>query len=233
MNRRPIPRLALLLGLLVAGCGRPTLPAGVVATAPVPAEPPPYTLKPGDQIDVKFFYRPELNESLVVRPDGFVTVQLVGDVAAGGLTPPQLAARIKDRMAEHIRDAETAVIVRSFAQQLAYVGGEVTRPGPVSVLGGTSLAQAVLLNGGATSSAERRQALLVRHGEKTVVYVVDLQSILEGRKPDLPLEAYDVVFVPPTRIARVGQWVEQHINAVVPRALSFPIFLFQNGLLLR
>jgi len=76
-----------------------------------------YKIQYGDQLDIKFLYNPELNENLPVRPDGRITLQLVGDLMVVDMTPTQLAEALKARYATEVRKPEITVIVRQFASQ--------------------------------------------------------------------------------------------------------------------
>jgi protein involved in polysaccharide export with SLBB domain len=186
-----------------------------------------YRLEPGDQLDVKFYYNTELNESLTVGPDGFISLQLVGEVQAAGSTPGELSEQLHRLYTGRIPDPEVTVIARSFASQVAYVGGEVANPGTCELRGRMTCAQALLSRGGARSSARLSQALLIRFlgPDSTLVRQVNLDRVLDGDVPDIRLQAYDVLYVPKTSIARVGQFVQQFINDIVPRSLSFPYAL--------
>jgi len=212
--------LALFLGCATA---RTNQPISIDSPGPADQEQA-YILGPGDRIDVKFPYKSEFNESLPVRPDGFVSLQLIGDVRAAGLTPPELALTINQRYEGLIRNPHTTVIVREFASQRMYVGGEVRDPGPIALQGSLTCLQAVLARGGATRSANLRQVLLIRYsGENTAsVCTLDLKRVMHGEEADVVLRPYDVVHVPMTAIAQAGEFVEQYINKLVPRALMFP-----------
>lgn len=193
---------------------------GPAAETGVPA----YRLAPGDVIDVKFFYSPELNESLTIRPDGLVSLQLVGEVQSAGLTPAELTAALRQAYAKVIRVPEVTVIVKEFAAPRIYVGGEVMSPGTLPLRGQVTLAQAVVDRGGAKHSARLDEVLLLRHlgTDAASVSKVDLKAVLKGQAPDVVLRPYDVVFVAQSTIARIGTFVDQYINAIVPKALSFP-----------
>ena len=109
---------AWLLGLALAGCvtyPKPTapvtLPAGAAATRAAASSPAEYRLRVHDELDVKFFHNPELNESLVVRPDGRISLQLIGDIPAAGLTPSQLQRNVLKRYTPILRYPEPTVIV--------------------------------------------------------------------------------------------------------------------------
>ncbi len=213
---------------VLAGCagGRPD-----TAWPPLPESPTrtgtAYHLSPGDGLDIKFYYSPELNESLVIRPDGYISLQLVGEVQAADLSPGELSERLRERYTRHIPNPEVTVIVRTAAPQLVYVGGEVASPGTCPVQGRLTCAQALFARGGARGSARLSQVLLLRSAgpDSSTVREIDLDRILNGRDPDVVLAPYDVVYVPKTAIAQVGQFVQQFINDIVPRSLSFPYAL--------
>src|SRR5256885_1422714 len=90
---------------------------------------PAYVLLPGDQIEVKFFYNPELSEQQPIRPDGRIALQLVGDVEAAGLTPEALRNALRERYARVLREPDVTVIVKEISGRRVYVGGEVGTPG--------------------------------------------------------------------------------------------------------
>ena len=76
-----------------------------------------YTIQPGDVLDIKFFYNPELSEHVVVRPDGRITLQLAKEVLAAGLTPEQLTRSLTDRYSQDLAHPEIAVFVRELAPE--------------------------------------------------------------------------------------------------------------------
>lgn len=207
--------------ILVAGCATtspPTLPRDT-ADGRIP-----YRLTVGDRIDVKFPYKPQLNESIPIRPDGCVSLQLIGDIQASGLTPPELARDINEAYADRIRNPNATVIVREFAPQQVYVGGEVNAPGSIVLRGPLTCLQAVMARGGAKRTANLRQVLLIRNSGRGIaaVHQLNLTRVMKGRQADMTLAPYDVLYVPMTPIAQVGEFVEQYINRLVPTALQFP-----------
>jgi polysaccharide biosynthesis/export protein len=223
--------IMVVWAMLACSPARSPVPMVAPPGAAVPEANMPYRLVPGDVIEVKFYYNPELNEQLVVRPDGMISLQRLGEVQAGGLAPGELSERLRSLASEQLRTSEVVVIVREFAAQMAYIGGEVAAPGTVSLQGPVTVSQAVLARGGALTSARLSQALVVRSDNpgSASILEVDLRRIFRGETPDLLLQPYDIVFLPRTRISNVGLFVEHYVNNVVPRALSFPIFLNERG----
>jgi len=192
--------------------------------APQEAETPLYRLQPGDTLDVKFDYVPELNETVKVRPDGYISLPRVGEIRVQGLTAPELTAEIRARYAAVVRQPEATVIVREFAVQQVFVGGEVASPGVVPLHGQVTALQAILSTGGPRTTARLSDVVLLRYlgNNQAEVRRLDLRKVVEGKEQDAVLRPFDVVFVPRSRIARVGLFVEQYINSLVPRSIVFP-----------
>ena len=191
---------------------------------PVPADAPMYRFTPGDNMDVKFDYVPELNDTVTVRPDGYISLQRVGEIRVQGLTPAELSEQLKARYGAVIKQPELTVIVRQFAVQRVFVGGEVTSPGMVPLHGQVTCLQAILSTGGPRMSARLSDVVLLRHvGENQAeAYKLDLNKVIAGTVADTVLRPFDVVVVPRSRIAKVGQFVDSYINALLPRSIVFP-----------
>lgn len=185
-----------------------------------PSIPPEVVLAPGDQIDVKFFYAEELNELLQpIRPDGAISLQLVGDVVAQGKTPAQLRKELRELYAPHLRNPEVAVIVRTLVNRKVYVGGQVNSPGLVEMPGQMTALEAIMHAGGFVGeSAEPDDVVLIRHKDGRR-YGLKLQfaAALDGEAyQPFFLEPYDIIHVPESTIAKVTTWIDQHINQVIP-----------------
>lgn len=188
-----------------------------------------YRIGSGDVLSIKLFYTSDLNEEVVVRPDGRISMQLVGDVEAAGSTPIELADRLSEKYAAFLKQPSVAVIVRGFASQKAFVGGEVKNPSMVPVDGRLTLADAVIQAGGTLDTAATSSVILLRKGEAgREVYRVDLSGGLDGKDPLPVLRPYDCVFVPKSFIAKVGMYVELYINRLIPKNASFMAFYDLN-----
>jgi len=191
--------------------------------APLPAQGAaagPYVIAPGDDLDIRFFYNPELNEDVFVRPDGSISLPLAGEVKAAGRTPGQLEDALKDKYSHELRQAAITVIVKGFAGQRVYVDGEVGRPQMVNIAGNLSAMQAISSAGGFKPSARKGEVLVIRRsGEsKPVVIPLDLQAAISGTdtNQDIQLQPYDVVFVPQSKIGEVNDWVDQYLRKNIP-----------------
>ena len=103
------------------------------------ASPSPVTLAPGDVIEIKFFYTPELNEIQTVRPDGKLALQLVGEVEVQGKTPAELREELLRLYASQLKDPEIAVMSRLLQNRRVFVGGQVNAPGVIPMPGELTL----------------------------------------------------------------------------------------------
>jgi len=218
--------LILLIWLLFYGCASAPKPEVVS----IPLNPPKqtvYYLQTGDKIEVKFFYYPDMNETLEIRPDGRISLQLVGEIQAAGLTPSQLTKILREKYAKYLAKPEVVVVVKEFAGEKIYVGGEVKKPGEIPIKGRLTLLQAIFQAGGLTEKAKSSDVLILHPaGNRLEVFKINLNAILEQKQGDVFLDPYDVVYVPQTTIAKIDQFISQYINSLIPRSLSFP-FVYQ------
>lgn len=183
-----------------------------------------YRLQVGDQLDVKFFYNPELNEQVTVRPDGRISLQLVHEIIAVGLTPKELTDLLTKKYAPELKKPEITVIVRSFSAQKIYVDGEVTKPGMVPLIGFMSVLQAISQAGGMKDTARTSEVVIIRRGENhhPLVGKVNLDKAINGTDmgQDIILSPFDIVYVPKSTIANVDVWVDQYVRKILPISIS-------------
>jgi len=208
--------------LLALGCATmPITPPEI--EDPIPTSASPVTVKPGDVVDVKFRYWPDLDESQMVRTDGKLTLQCVDDVAVGGLTPQEVQAKLEGLFGSYLRDPEIAVLVRKEQQHYVYVGGEVYAPGRKEFISSMTPMEAVMAANGFLRSAKISTVLIVRRiGDKEYGRTLDLRPVFKEREREVfLLEPNDVIFVPRSLIARTGDWVDMHINNLMPRGVGF------------
>lgn len=188
-------------------------------------EPPKtYILQEGDVLEVKFFYNPELNEREAIRPDGMISLQLIDDVAAAGLTPLELDRLLTEMYSKIIRQPAVTVIVKEFSGQKVYIGGEVNTPGLIPISGKLTALQAILQANGFKNTAEASSVVILRNqGTATPQFIVaDLSEVLKANawQNDVPLRPYDIVFVPMTTIGKMDLFVEQYIDKLLPISRS-------------
>ena len=227
---------SLFLLLFLAGCS-----AGPKTPVPISEqgmlEPPApslasvsssYIIQSGDELDVKFFYNPLLNESVRVRPDGRISLQLVQEVQAASLSTSELSAVLKEKYSSHLRDPEISVIVRSFDSQRVYVDGEVGEPGMIKMGGYMTIMQSIASAGGLRDSACRSEVLVIRRNglKKPFVLTVDVDAAMDGTDvtQNIVLEPYDIIYVPKSAIANVNKFVDLYIRKTIPFTLSYGFY---------
>ena len=188
-----------------------------------------YRIGGGDALSIKLFYTSELNEDVTVRPDGRISLQLVGDVPVAGRTPEEVSQELRERYAGYLTRPDVTVIVRGFGSQKAFVGGEVKSPSMINIDGRMTLADAVFQAGGALDTAALSSVILIRSkaGGRDV-YRVNLSGGLEGEDPVPVLRPYDVVYLPKSFIAQVGMYVDLYINRIIPKNAAFTAFYQVN-----
>jgi len=179
----------------------------------------PYLIQPGDQLEIKFFYNPELNEMITVRPDGKISLQLVDEVQAAGLKPSQLDDLITHKYSQELKNPIITVIVRSFTNQQIYVGGEVITQGLIDLTAGMTPLQAVINAGGFSENAKPKSAIVIRKGldNRPVPIKMNLKAAMYGKSDsaDFLLQPQDIVYVPKSTIAKLNKFVDQYIEGLL------------------
>ncbi len=179
---------------------------------------PVYRMQIGDRLSIKFFYNAELNEEMVIRPDGKISLQLIDDIEALDKTPARLTRDIKEKYKNILKRPEVTVIVKQFAGQKVYIGGEIGRPGLIQMDSPLTVLQAIFQSGGYLNTASSRDIILIRRtpGNQPKIYKLDL----EKPSNDVFLQSYDMVFVSKSAIASADLFIEQYIDKLIPFSRS-------------
>jgi polysaccharide export outer membrane protein len=170
--------------------------AAVAPAAKVNAD---YQIGADDVLDVNVWKEQELTRTLQVRPDGKISMPLLNDVQAAGLTPTQLAQSITDKLKKYLTAPQVTVMVTQINSQRVYVTGEVTRPGAYPVLPGMTILQAITSAGGLTPFANGKKIFLMRNDNGVQAkYPFSYKEVLDGRKAEenLKVKAGDTIVVP-------------------------------------
>ena len=208
----------ILILFLVLGCSSSGKPpkADIQPIPPEPQRTPDYRIQPGDELTVKFYYNAELNETIKVRPDGKISLQLVDDVQAAGLAPTELDKHLTEKYSHDLKNPVIAVIVRSFSGQQVYVAGEVAKQGLIDLTSGMTALAAVISAGGFKDSAKPEASLIIRRGKGDQPFPirVDLEKTLQGSSlgRDTQLQPLDIVYVPKSWIGKANVFVNQYIR---------------------
>jgi polysaccharide export outer membrane protein len=201
--RSNVGLLAIVMMLVSLGC--------TTLSPPPPSGPPsPYIVGAPDQLSVRILPDPEVILEVTVRPDGMISVPLIGDVAAGGRTIPQISSDIQTKMGKFKRGAQATVMLVAAAHTDVTVFGEVVKSASFSLVKDTRVVEALAYVGGPTTFAWNGRIRVIRSLDgETVVHRVDLTDIREGDlSTNLLLEPGDIVYVPPTILARIGYAIQ-------------------------
>lgn len=163
-----------------------------------PAVPVDYVIGPDDTLHISVWKEPDMTVSLPVRPDGKISIPLLDDVQAAGMTPMQLANSIKDKLKKYISDPRVTVVVTAMNSQRVYVTGEVLHSGPITLLPGMTMLQA-LSSAGFTQFANLKSIYLLRmeNGRQNKI-PFKYKDALKGKstQSDLSLKPGDTIVVP-------------------------------------
>lgn len=206
---------------IVAGCQTKNQALPADKARPVAARPV-GLLGPGDELEVRFYYAPELNTTQTIRPDGMMSMQLVGEVAAADLTPGQLGERIRGAYASHLKYPDCSVVVRRMNSRRVIVTGEVLRPGPLDMPAPMTLFEAIAISGGFLHTTANVKQVIVSRDDgqgRRVGYCINMHDELDGATvTPFALAPNDIVIVPRTTIVNVNQFIQQYINNNLPNA---------------
>jgi polysaccharide export outer membrane protein len=179
---------------------QPAVPAMSNEDAKKPATADPnYVIGDQDVLDVSVWKEPEVSRVVPVRPDGKISLPLLNDVQAAGLTPAQLAAEITESLKKYVTSPQVTVIVTTINSQRVYILGEVTRPGAFPMLPGMTVMQALSSAGGFTPFAKMKSIYVLRtENGKKVKYPFNYKQAITGKNSDqdIQLKAGDTIVVP-------------------------------------
>ncbi|MBI2876686.1 MAG: SLBB domain-containing protein [Candidatus Tectomicrobia bacterium] len=180
---------ALLAGMLLAGPGKTQ--AGD------------YVIGEEDTLHISVWGNDKLSLAVPVRPDGKISLPLLDDVQASGLTALQLKEEITRRLSEYVTDPNVTVTVTGINSFKVFVQGEVGNPGAITLRGKVTLLELLTMLGGVKETADLRKAYLMRQGRKLPV---DFHKLWreEDLNQNVPLEANDSIVVPDSYQARIS-----------------------------
>lgn len=183
--------------LFISGCS--SLPP--ISSAPVASTVPVYRIGTGDQLQIYVADKPNLSETVPVRPDGRISIPLVQDIVAEGKTPAELGTEIAKVLSRYVRNPEVTVIVRSFNSTYnsdIRIVGQAVKPQALPYRAGMTLLDALTAVGGLTPYASGNRAELVRRVDgHERVYRLKLDDLLNGNIHDnAELQPGDTIIIP-------------------------------------
>ena len=209
-----IPLLVLLLGIL-NGAPAADQSGGFAEHNPR------YHIQPSDVLEIHYRYTPEYDQTVMVQPDGFVALEIAGDVKLQDLTLDQAKAAITQKAGERLKDPEITLVLKDFQKPYFVVAGEVGAPGRFEMRGTITAVQAVAMAGGFKNSAKHSQVLLFRkvNNEMASTEILDLKAAMTGAltESNIDLRPGDMLVVPQNRISKIERLVKiANIGAYVP-----------------
>jgi polysaccharide biosynthesis/export protein len=207
--------LPIVLLLLLAG----VLSVPAQTNAEKPADAPQlkdfrgkrYRLNPGDVLEVIYRYTPEFNQTVTIHPDGFIVLEIVGELEIGELTLEEARQAIIKKATERLKDPEITLLLKEFQKPYYIVAGEVLQPGKFVMNEEITALQAVMMAGGFKESAKVSQVLVFRkiNREFAEVKTIDLKKIRKTTdlEKDLALETGDIIFIPPNKFSKFEKYI--------------------------
>ncbi|MGH9330886.1 MAG: polysaccharide biosynthesis/export family protein, partial [Vicinamibacterales bacterium] len=166
------------------------------ATVPLPAD---YVIGPEDVLGVVFWRDQDMTGDVTVRPDGMVTLPLLGDLAAAGLTPEALRDQIQKAATKYMQDPNVTIVVRQINSRKVFITGEVTTPGAYPLIGPRTVMQLIALAGGLTEYADGKNITVMRAEQgRTRSFKFNYKDVAKGMKleQNIHLKPGDTVVVP-------------------------------------
>jgi len=171
-----------------------------------------YRLQPGDVLEVQFRYSPEFNQTLTVQPDGYITLEIGGDLKVAGFTIEQTRTAILRQARTRLQDPVATIVLKEFQRPYFVVAGEVGQPGKIEMRERVTAIQAIMLAGGMKETAKSSQVVVFRkiNSDMAEVKLLNLKSIrrTSDLENDLTLQAGDMVFVPRDKISKIERFMK-------------------------
>ena len=158
-----------------------------------------YVIGPDDILGVVFWELPNHGGDVIVRPDGKITLPLLNDVQAAGLTPEQLRESIVTGSAKFVRDPTVSVVVKQINSRRVYVTGRVAKPGTYSLTTPVTVLQLLALAGGVSDYAKKDRIVVMRTEDgRTVSHKFNYSDVIQGKKleQNIQIKPGDTVIVP-------------------------------------
>lgn len=158
-----------------------------------------YMIGPEDVLEISVWQNQDLSRSVTVRPDGMISLPLIGDVHAAGLTPGEVKREIARALKPYMDEPNVAVILQQINSWRIYIQGEVRNPGVYPIRSRTTVSQAITMAGGFTEFAKKKKIQVIRKWKNHTEFIkVNYNKIVSGdtAQDDIVLEPGDTIVVP-------------------------------------
>jgi polysaccharide export outer membrane protein len=173
-----------------------TPPADLPTGVPLPAD---YVIGANDVLMIFFWREKDLTGDVTVRPDGRITVPLINDVDAAGLTPDQLRSRVTQAAAKFVQDPTVTVVVKQINSRKVFITGQIAKPGPYDLAGPLSIMQLIAMAGGVHEFADQKKITILRNEGGQLISLPFNYEEMKKRKnlqQNILLKPGDTIIVP-------------------------------------
>jgi polysaccharide biosynthesis/export protein len=170
----------------------PVVPAGVVT-------PPDYVIGPDDVLNIVFWREQDLSSEVAVRPDGKISLPLLNEIQASGLTPEQLRGNLTQAANRYVEDPAVTVVVKAINSRKVFITGLVGKPGPYPLSSPTTVLQLIAMAGGVQEYAKAERIVVMRtENGRTVSHKFNYKQVSEGKnlQQNIELKPGDTIIVP-------------------------------------
>jgi polysaccharide export outer membrane protein len=189
--------------VIPAAAQQAVVPAQQVAEAPVNAPasvplPAGYTIGTDDVLSIVFWRDKDMSADVVVRPDGKISLPLLNDVDAAGLTPEQLRAKLTEAASKFVTEPNATVVVKEIKSRKVFITGNVAKPGPYPLNGDMTVLQLVAVSGGLLEYADAKNILVMRNENgRQESYKFNYNDVTHQKhlEQNIPLKPGDTVVV--------------------------------------
>jgi polysaccharide export outer membrane protein len=191
--------LALLCGSARAQDAQPGGPAPAAESAARPAVdlPAGFVIGPEDVLSIVFWRDKDMSSQVTVRPDGKITLPLLNEVQAAGLTPADLRARLTTESKRFFENPNVTVVVSQINSRKVFITGQVAKPGPYPLTAPTTVLQLISMAGGLKDFADSKNIMIVRRDEgQTSSFPFNYKEISKNLRQNIELKPGDTVVVP-------------------------------------
>lgn len=173
---------------------------------------PRYTLHTGDVISLSYRFTPEFDQTVTVQPDGYVDLDIAGNIKVGGLTVSEVHDRIVGAVSSRLNHPDLTITLKDFQHPYVVVAGEVAQPGKFELREDTTALQAIMLAGGFKDSARDTKVFLFRriNGDMAEVRQLNLHNIKKSSdlERDSELQPGDMLLVTRNKLERVSRFMK-------------------------
>lgn len=192
----------IVMYLHTAGCSRPT-GTPVDDLIPLPSSGSTYRIGPADKLTISVWKNADISRTVVVRPDGMISLPLLNDVKAAGLTPEELRDMLTDRLQDYLNNVELSVIINEIHSLKYAVLGEVLNPARYEYQSRLTVLEAIAAAGGLKPFAARKRIVILRQIDgndavQRIPFNYDQAAASNGSKGNVELQPGDIVMVPAT-----------------------------------